>query len=89
MDLSLVIPCYNEAPHLRGSVDALLEVLEQTKLEFELVFVDDVSKDETRAVLAEVCATRPHCRAILHERNKGRGGAFKTGYQATTGAVTG
>lgn len=89
MDLSLVIPCYNEAPHLRSSVDALLEVLEATRLEYELVFVDDVSKDETRQVLAEVCATRPHCRAILHERNLGRGGAFKTGYRATTGAVTG
>jgi glycosyltransferase involved in cell wall biosynthesis len=89
VDLSLVIPCYNEAPHLRESVDALLEVLEATRLEYELVFVDDVSKDETRAVLAELCATRPRCRAILHERNKGRGGAFKTGYRATTGAVTG
>ena len=89
MDLSLVIPCYNEAPHLRGSVDALLEVLERTRLQYELVFVDDVSKDETRAVLAELCATRPRCRAILHATNKGRGGAFKTGYLATTGAVTG
>jgi glycosyltransferase involved in cell wall biosynthesis len=89
LDLSLVIPCYNEAPHLRDSVDALLEVLAGTRLEFELVFVDDVSRDETRAVLAEICATRPHCRALLHEKNKGRGGAFKTGYRATTGAVTG
>jgi len=89
LDLSLVIPCYNEAPHLLHSVDALLEVLEGTRLDYELVFVDDVSKDETRAVLAELCATRPRCRAILHETNKGRGGAFKTGYRATTGVVTG
>ncbi len=89
MDLSLVIPCYNEAPHLRESVRALLEVLDGTRLDYEVVFVDDVSKDETRAVIQEICASTPRCRFLFHPVNRGRGAAFKTGFAATTGRVAG
>jgi len=89
VDLSLVIPCYNEAPHLRASVAALCGVLEATRYEYEIVFVDDGSQDETRVLLQEICATTPRCRYLFHERNRGRGGAFKTGFAATTGRVTG
>ncbi len=89
LDLSLVIPCYNEAPHLADSVKALREVLDPLRLEYEILFVDDVSRDETRAVIRELCASTPHCRYVFHEHNRGRGGAFKTGFQASTGRVTG
>ena len=73
MDLSLVIPCYNEEPHLRESVRALREVLDATRLDYELVFVDDVSPDKTREVIREICASNPRCRFIFHEQNRGRG----------------
>ena len=89
MDLSLVIPCYNESPHLRASVAALREVLEATRYDYEIVFVDDGSQDGTRELLRELCTETPRCRYIFHERNRGRGGAVKTGFAATTGRVTG
>lgn len=89
MDLSLVIPCYNEEPHLRDSVRELCAVLDGTRLDYEIVFVDDVSPDGTRAVIREICASTPRCRFVFHEQNRGRGGAFKTGFNATTGRVTG
>lgn len=89
MDISLVIPCYNEAPHLRQSVQALCEILDATTYDYEIVFVDDVSRDETRSVIEEICAKTPRCRYIFHPQNRGRGGAFKTGFAATTGTVTG
>ncbi|RYZ03131.1 MAG: glycosyltransferase [Myxococcales bacterium] len=89
MDISLIIPCYNEAPHLRQSVLDLCEILDATAYDYEIVFVDDVSKDETRQVIEEICARTPRCRYIFHEQNRGRGGAFKTGFAATTGKVTG
>src|SRR5512143_462830 len=73
LDLSLVIPCYNEASHLRGSVARLLEVLEQTQYEWEVVFVDDCSTDETRALLRQICEQTPRCRYIFHAENRGRG----------------
>jgi glycosyltransferase involved in cell wall biosynthesis len=89
MDLSLVVPCYNEAPHLRASVAAVREVLEATRYKYEIVFVDDGSRDGTRELLQDLCATTPHCRCIFHDSNRGRGGAFKTGFAATQGRITG
>ena len=82
MDLSLVIPCYNEAPHLRESVAALREVLDASRWDYEIVLVDDGSSDGTRPLIEELCAVTPRCRYIFHERNLGRGGAFKTGFRA-------
>jgi glycosyltransferase involved in cell wall biosynthesis len=89
LDLSVVIPCYNEASHIETSAVALLEVLDQTRYEYEVIFVDDCSQDETRTLIEKICAGSPRCRYIWHERNRGRGGAFKTGFAASTGRVTG
>ena len=40
-------------------------------------------------MLHDICAETPHCRYIFHERNRGRGGAFKTGFAASSGRITG
>src|SRR5258708_1835501 len=89
IDLSLVIPCYNEASHLEESAAELLRVLEQLRYNYEVVFVDDASRDETQEIIKGICRRSPTCRHIFHERNLGRGAAFKTGYRATTGRITG
>jgi len=89
LDLSLVVPCYNEARHLRASVRAVVEVLELGPWSWEILFVDDGSSDETRALIAEICAADRRCRYIFHETNRGRGAAFKTGFASTEGRVTG
>jgi glycosyltransferase involved in cell wall biosynthesis len=89
IDLSLVLPCYDEAAHLRRSVAEIVDVLEQTRSSWEIVFVDDVSRDDTRAVIGELCAADPRLRAVFHERNRGRGAAFKTGFRAASGRTTG
>ncbi len=47
--LSLVLACYNEAEHLRASFTEIRETLEQAGFSFEVIFVDDVSRDGTRA----------------------------------------
>ena len=88
-DLSLVIPCYNEARHLRASVGAVVEVLQSTPWSWDIVFVDDGSADDTRALIREICAADRRCRYVFHDRNRGRGAAFKTGFAASTGRVTG
>ena len=64
-------------------------MLEATRCEYEIVFVDDGSVDGTGSCSQELCATTPRCRSIFHERNRGRGGAFKTGFAATSGRITG
>src|SRR5262245_20716836 len=88
-DLSLVVPCYDEAGHLRQSVAEVVEVLEQTPWTWEIVFVDDASRDDTQAVIRELCAGDRRLRALFHEHNRGRGAAFKTGFRAATGRITG
>jgi glycosyltransferase involved in cell wall biosynthesis len=89
VDLSLIVPCFNEAGHLRASVRAVVETLELAPWTWEIVFVDDGSGDDTRAIITDICAADARCRAIFHERNRGRGAAFKTGFAASRGRVTG
>src|SRR5262245_30263632 len=88
-DVSLVVPCYNEARHLAASVRRVVEVLERTRWTWDIVFVDDGSRDETRALLQDICRADRRCRPIFHDRNRGRGAAFKTGFAASRGRVTG
>ena len=66
-DLSLIVPCYNEARHLRASIHSVVEVLEATGWRWDIVFVDDASQDETRALIREICAADPRCRALFHD----------------------
>jgi glycosyltransferase involved in cell wall biosynthesis len=88
-DLSLAIPCFNEAGHLRESASELLRVLERTRYDYDVVFVDDGSTDGTERIIREICRGNRRCRGVFHEANRGRGAAFKTGFSATTGRVTG
>jgi glycosyltransferase involved in cell wall biosynthesis len=89
LDLSLIVPCYNEGGHLPGSVRAIIEVLELTPWSWEMVFIDDGSSDDTRALILAICAADARCRSIFHPANRGRGAAFKTGFAHSEGRVTG
>jgi glycosyltransferase involved in cell wall biosynthesis len=89
LDLSLVVPCYNEAPHLAAHARAVVEILELTPWSWELVFVDDGSRDDTREIIRAICARDARCRYIFHAANAGRGAAFKTGFAGSDGRVTG
>jgi dolichyl-phosphate beta-glucosyltransferase len=89
--LSLVLACYNEAQHLEASFAEIRDSLEQARFPFEVVFVDDVSRDDTRKVLARIVAAHPQLalRTILHEKNRGRGATVTDGFRAARGAITG
>lgn len=89
IDLSLIVPCYQESGHLAESMAEIRRVLSQSRLRYEIVFVDDGSQDDTRDIIRQLCRDDSHCRFIFHEKNKGRGGAFKTGFLASTGRVVG
>ena len=91
-DVSIVIACYNEAPHLEESVLEIVATLDRTRWTAELVFVEDCSTDATREVLARVIhkhGERMPMRAILHERNTGRGRTVTDGIRAARGRVVG
>ena len=82
MKLSVIIPVYNEVE----SIQVILKRVYETNLVHEIVVVDDGSKDGTRDVLATLDG-KNSLRVILHEKNKGKGAAVRTGMAAATGDV--
>jgi glycosyltransferase involved in cell wall biosynthesis len=89
--LSLVLACYNEAEVLESSWREILGTLQDFGQPFEVIFVDDVSRDRTREILASILAAHPELalRLILHEQNRGRGATVTDGFKAARGEITG
>jgi len=82
MNLSVIVPVYNEA----GSIREILRRVETTGLAREIVVVDDGSTDETRAILKELDG-KGLIRVFLHESNQGKGTALRTGFSNARGDV--
>ncbi len=91
--LSIVIPAYNEE---KGIEDIILRVLGVEKdlaragvgLE-ELLVVDDCSRDHTAQIAEGIAQDYPRLRVIRHQKNRGYGGALKTGFSQASGDLVG
>jgi dolichyl-phosphate beta-glucosyltransferase len=82
--LSIVIPAYNEAKRIWGSLDTLRRTLHATRLDWEVRVVDDGSQDETAAIVD--CIARVDRRVTLQrEPHRGKGGAVRAGMLAARG----
>jgi len=82
MKLSVIIPVYNEVE----SIQVILQRVHATKLAQEIIVVDDGSKDGTRDLLPKLDGKKG-VRVILHEKNKGKGAAVRTGMAAAKGDI--
>ncbi|MFO0941200.1 MAG: glycosyltransferase family 2 protein [Pirellulales bacterium] len=80
--LSVVIPVYNEV----STVLQVIERVRRTNLPLEIIVVDDGSVDGTRDKLAAIPAA-DDLRIILHDKNKGKGAALRTGFALATGTA--
>jgi glycosyltransferase involved in cell wall biosynthesis len=89
LDLSLIVPCFNEAPHLRQSVSELLLTLRQSKLKFEIIFVEDCSTDNTKSLLKDIVSSVGEARVIFHQINQGHGQSLMDGVREARGTVVG
>jgi len=92
LDLSLVLACYNEEPILVENVREIVDVLDATRFAYELIFVDDGSRDRTRTLIEEVAEKyrdTVEIRTLVHDRNVGRGGAVRDGMALSRGEVVG
>lgn len=83
MDLSVVVPIYNEEESVKPLCDRLHAALRQTGKSFELILVDDGSSDGTWQQL--LAAQTPHMRLIRLRRNCGQTAALSAGFDAATG----
>jgi glycosyltransferase involved in cell wall biosynthesis len=89
--LSLVIACYNEEPVLLASFAEIRDTLRELKRTFEIIFVDDKSKDRTRELLERIVAENRDLdlKVILHDVNRGRGATVTDGFRAARGEIAG
>ncbi|MBW8877075.1 MAG: glycosyltransferase family 2 protein [Acidobacteria bacterium] len=83
VDLTVVVPAYNEEGRLEPGLRRALEYLARRGRPFELLVVDDGSRDGTAAV-ADAFAAQG-VRVLRHERNRGKGAAVRTGVVASRG----
>ena len=84
MRLSLVVPAYNEETRLAATLDAWRGYLERERIDWEIVVVDDGSRDRTAAIVAEVGAGDARVR-LLTRPHLGKGAAVRAGMLAATG----
>ena len=87
MDLSIVVPVYNEEANLAPLVGQVLAAVRPLGLSFEIVLVDDGSRDGSPAMLMELTSSVPELVVVLLRRNYGQTAAIAAGFDASSGAV--
>ena len=80
--LSYFFPAHNEEANVAGLVEEALDSLPVIAETFEIVIVNDGSKDETGAIADRLALQHPQVRAVHHKVNRGYGGALRSGFAA-------
>jgi glycosyltransferase involved in cell wall biosynthesis len=83
--LSLVLPAHNEAENIEIVVQQALKILPAFTGDFEILVVNDGSRDATGAIIDRLAAEDARVRAVHHPRNRGYGAALTSGFEASAG----
>lgn len=87
LDVSIVIPAYNEEARIEPTIAKTAALLATTPLRWEIVVVDDGSKDGTVALCERLAVERPGLRVLATSPNRGKGHAVRVGMLAARGRV--
>ena len=87
LDLSIVVPIYNEAESVETLVMAIANSVAKTKLNYEIICVDDGSKDGSTQVLTNLARRRVDLKAVILRRNYGQTAAMAAGFQSALGKI--
>src|SRR5262245_10862707 len=87
VSLSVVIPLYNEEESLHAIQEALAASLRDYPGAYEIIYVDDGSRDRSFALLEEICRREPRVKAIRLRRNSGQTAAMAAGFEQARGEV--
>ncbi|MGE0400967.1 MAG: dolichyl-phosphate beta-glucosyltransferase [Kofleriaceae bacterium] len=87
VDLSIIVPAYNEEHRLPPTLDRLSAFLSSQRLRYEIVVVDDGSKDNTCGVVEAAMARIPNLRLVRQLPNRGKGAAVRRGMLAARGQI--
>ncbi len=86
-EISIVIPVYNEQDSIRPLIAELGEVLKGLDKSYEIIFVDDGSRDRSFELLKEAASQDPQIRVIRFRKNTGQTAAFDAGFRAAQGDI--
>lgn len=87
VDLSLVLPVLNEQENIFPLYEEIIAVFNQMNLEYEIIFVDDGSTDQSISLLKELAARDPNVRVLIFSRNFGQTAAMSAGIDNARGEV--
>jgi dolichol-phosphate mannosyltransferase len=86
-DISIVIPVYDEEANILPLAEEVAAAMRDQRQSYELVFVDDASRDRTWKTIQEAHRRDPRVRGLRHLRNAGQSAALWTGIQATNSPI--
>lgn len=84
LSISAFFPCYNDAGSIGLLVRDVRDTLKKITDDFEIIVVDDGSQDESRKLLKTLEREIKHLKLVFHTKNKGYGGALKSGFNAAS-----
>lgn len=82
--LSIFFPCYNEAENVGAMIDQAVKTAEGYGVDYEVVVVDDGSRDNSSEIVRSKAAQNPRVKLVRHERNLGYGAALRTGFKSVS-----
>ena len=87
LDLSVIIPLFNEDESLPELASWIERVVTEHGYNYEVIFVDDGSKDNSWSVVRKLAENNPHMKGICFNRNYGKSAALQKGFEAASGRV--
>jgi glycosyltransferase involved in cell wall biosynthesis len=82
--ISVFFPCYNEQENIERVAKSAVELLESLGIDYEVILVDDGSKDNTGKIADKLAAENNRIKVVHHSPNKGYGAALQSGFKAAT-----
>ena len=86
-EISVVLPIYNEVENIEPLLDEIAEVMTKWGKEYEVVAVDDASRDGTQQLLRKLAADRPYLKCVFFRRNSGQAAAFDAGLRSVSSPI--
>lgn len=87
IDVSVILPAFNEADSVRGIYEQVIRVFEGQAYEYEVIFIDDGSTDGTWGLIRDIAQSDPRVRALRHRRNFGKASALANGFVYARGEI--